>query len=78
MQFINIVVHSVDDMNFRAYLQYELTSLGLDKYLDVSITESLYRVVGGGKLALFHLQTSFPDIHYHKYIHALINMYEDK
>lgn len=38
MQFINIVVHSVEDMNFRVHLQYEFTKLGLDEYLDVSIT----------------------------------------
>lgn len=37
MQFINIVVHSVEDMNFRVHLQYEFTKLGLDEYLDVSI-----------------------------------------
>lgn len=40
MQFINIVVHSVEDMNFRVHLQYEFTKLGLDEYLDVSIDES--------------------------------------
>ncbi|XP_054614628.1 formin-like protein 1 [Dunckerocampus dactyliophorus] len=34
MQFINIVVHSVENMNFRVHLQYEFTQLGLDKYLD--------------------------------------------
>ncbi|KAM7302953.1 formin-like protein isoform X2 [Ixodes scapularis] len=34
MQFINIVVHSVDDMNFRVHLQYEFTFLGLDDYLE--------------------------------------------
>ncbi|NWU45719.1 FMNL2 protein, partial [Hylia prasina] len=34
MQFINIVVHSVEDMNFRVHLQYEFTKLGLDEYLD--------------------------------------------
>ncbi|NWT18140.1 FMNL2 protein, partial [Vireo altiloquus] len=37
MQFINIVVHSVEDMNFRVHLQYEFTKLGLDEYLDVSV-----------------------------------------
>ena len=36
MQFINIVVHSVEDMNFRVHLQYDFTKLGLDEYLDVS------------------------------------------
>ncbi|XP_076360922.1 formin-like protein isoform X2 [Tachypleus tridentatus] len=34
MQFINIVVHSVEDMNFRVHLQYEFTQLGLDNYLE--------------------------------------------
>ncbi|XP_012143363.1 formin-like protein isoform X1 [Megachile rotundata] len=34
MQFVNIVVHSVEDMNFRVHLQYEFTKLGLDKYLE--------------------------------------------
>ncbi|XP_077978511.1 formin-like protein 2 isoform X2 [Glandiceps talaboti] len=33
MQFINIVVHSVDDMNYRVHLQYEFTQLGLDEFL---------------------------------------------
>ncbi|XP_029013886.1 formin-like protein 1 [Betta splendens] len=41
MQFINIVVHSVENMNFRVHLQYEFTHLGLDKYLEhVRQTES--------------------------------------
>uniref|UniRef100_A0AAY3ZZS3 FMNL2 protein n=1 Tax=Denticeps clupeoides TaxID=299321 RepID=A0AAY3ZZS3_9TELE len=39
MQFINIVVHSVENMNFRVHLQYEFTHLGLDDYLEVR-TES--------------------------------------
>lgn len=34
MQFVNIVVHSVEDMNFRVHLQYEFTALGLDMYLE--------------------------------------------
>uniref|UniRef100_UPI00398EEFCA formin-like protein 1 n=1 Tax=Pristiophorus japonicus TaxID=55135 RepID=UPI00398EEFCA len=33
MQFINIVVHSVEDMNFRVHLQFDFTMLGLDEYL---------------------------------------------
>lgn len=35
MQFINIVVHSVEDMNFRVHLQYEFTKLCLDDFLEV-------------------------------------------
>lgn len=34
MQFVNIVVHSVEDMNFRVHLQYEFSRLGMDDYLD--------------------------------------------
>uniref|UniRef100_A0A4W5QF51 Formin like 1 n=1 Tax=Hucho hucho TaxID=62062 RepID=A0A4W5QF51_9TELE len=41
MQFINIVVHSVENMNFRVHLQYEFSHHGLDDYLQVSdFTES--------------------------------------
>uniref|UniRef100_H3A5F3 Formin like 1 n=1 Tax=Latimeria chalumnae TaxID=7897 RepID=H3A5F3_LATCH len=41
MQFINIVVHSVENMNFRVYLQYQFTNLGLDEYLvKLRLTES--------------------------------------
>ncbi|XP_052398069.1 formin-like protein 1 [Carassius gibelio] len=41
LQFINIVVHSVENMNFRVYLQYEFTQLGLDSYLEkLNDTES--------------------------------------
>lgn len=41
MQFVNIVVHSVEDMNYRVHLQYEFTSLGLDEYLEkLRFTES--------------------------------------
>ncbi|XP_050738380.1 formin-like protein isoform X2 [Eriocheir sinensis] len=34
MQFVNIVVHSVEDMNFRVHLQYEFTQLGIDDFLE--------------------------------------------
>ncbi|XP_062382989.1 formin-like protein 1 [Sardina pilchardus] len=41
MQFINIVVHSVENMNFRVHLQYEFTHLGLDGCLErLKLTES--------------------------------------
>ncbi|CAB1337987.1 unnamed protein product [Coregonus sp. 'balchen'] len=40
MQFINIMVHSVENMNFRVHLQYEFTHHGLDDYLEVSEPES--------------------------------------
>ncbi|XP_058869056.1 formin-like protein 3 isoform X5 [Acipenser ruthenus] len=36
MQFINIMVHSVEDMNFRVHLQYEFTKLELDDFLERS------------------------------------------
>ncbi|VDK27926.1 unnamed protein product [Gongylonema pulchrum] len=35
MQFFNVVVHTTENMNYRNYLQYELTLLGLDDYLEV-------------------------------------------
>ena len=35
MNFINIIVHSAEDVNFRVHLQYEFTELGLDEYLEV-------------------------------------------
>uniref|UniRef100_A0A5S6QAW8 FH2 domain-containing protein n=1 Tax=Trichuris muris TaxID=70415 RepID=A0A5S6QAW8_TRIMR len=34
MQFINIIVHSVEDLTYRVYLQHEFTLLGLDDYLE--------------------------------------------
>ena len=34
MQFINIVVHSVSEMNFRVALQWEFAALGLGDYLE--------------------------------------------
>jgi len=37
MQFVNIAVHSVEDVNYRVHLQHEFTLLGLDSYLDVSL-----------------------------------------
>lgn len=41
MQFINIVVHSVENMNFRVHLQYEFTHHGIDNYLEtLKFTES--------------------------------------
>ena len=41
MQFMNIVVHSVEDINYRVHLQYEFTALGLDDYLEkLRLTES--------------------------------------
>ncbi|KAL1137587.1 hypothetical protein AAG570_009286 [Ranatra chinensis] len=41
MQFVNIIVHSVEDMNYRVHLQYEFTKLGLDEYLEkLRLTES--------------------------------------
>ncbi|XP_052246158.1 formin-like protein isoform X2 [Dreissena polymorpha] len=41
MQFINIVVHSVENMNFRVHLQHEFSIIGLDAYLQkLSHTES--------------------------------------
>lgn len=35
MQFINIVVHSTEDIALRVFLQQEFTNLKLDEYLKV-------------------------------------------
>lgn len=42
MQFINIVVHSVENMNFRVFLQYQFTSQGLDDYLEASLAFEMW------------------------------------
>lgn len=46
MNFINVVVHSAEDVNFRVHLQHEFTELGLDEYLQV-------RKEGGRWIILF-------------------------
>ena len=35
MNFINVVVHSAEDMNFQVHLQHEFSLLGLDDFLEV-------------------------------------------
>lgn len=48
MQFINIVVHSVEDMNFRVHLQYDFTKLNLEEHLEVnSSSTGLFLVISG-------------------------------
>uniref|UniRef100_A0A7E4VZU6 GBD/FH3 domain-containing protein n=1 Tax=Panagrellus redivivus TaxID=6233 RepID=A0A7E4VZU6_PANRE len=39
MQLINVLVHSVDDFNYRVFLQHEFYLLGLDEYLDLLADE---------------------------------------
>jgi hypothetical protein len=41
MQFINIIVHSVQEMNYRVYLQEEFKLLGLDECLKVRCRDFL-------------------------------------
>jgi len=45
MQFINIIVHSVQDMNYRVYLQEEFKLLGLDECLQVNKFLLLSRLI---------------------------------
>ncbi len=45
MQFVNILVHSVEDMNYRIFLQYEFTLLGLDDYLEVKEADKTENLV---------------------------------
>jgi len=35
MAFINVIVHSAENLNFRVHLQHEFTMLGLDEHLEV-------------------------------------------
>ena len=35
MAFINVIVHSPENLNFRVHLQHEFTMLGLDEHLEV-------------------------------------------
>ena len=41
MNFINVIVHSAEDMNFRVHLQHEFTLLGLDGFIEVRSSSSL-------------------------------------
>ena len=41
MNFINVIVHSAEDVNFRVHLQYIFSELGLDEYLQVWIDRQL-------------------------------------
>ena len=36
MNFINVVVHSTEDLNLRVHLQHEFSLLGLEEYMAVS------------------------------------------
>ena len=40
MNFINVIVHSAEDMNFRVHLQHEFTLLGLDDFITVCCNAS--------------------------------------
>jgi len=48
MQFINIAVHSVEDVNYRVHLQHEFTLLGLDSYLGVCVN-LIFTILSLGK-----------------------------
>ncbi len=41
MNFINVIVHSAEDMNFRIHLQHEFSLLGLDEYIEVTTKLSI-------------------------------------
>jgi hypothetical protein len=34
MNFINVVVHTTEDLNYRVYLQHEFSLLGIDDFLE--------------------------------------------
>jgi len=69
MQFVNIIVHSVEDMNFRVHLQYEFTTLGLDQYLEsLRHTESEELKVKNKQFSFVLIKTS--DIFRYKFWHT--------
>jgi hypothetical protein len=53
MQFINIIVHSVQDMNYRVYLQEEFKLLGLDECLIVNEIDLIVYILVEKKFILF-------------------------
>lgn len=62
MQFINIVVHSVEDMNFRVHLQYDFTKLNLEEHLEVNSNSTVLLLVipgfPGVELVFYRLNRS--------------------
>ena len=48
MNFIDVVAHSAEDMNFQVHLQYEFSLLGLDDILEVCANDVCVCVGGGG------------------------------
>lgn len=44
-QFMNIIVHSVENVNYRVHLQYELTALGLDDILETLSNNESERLI---------------------------------
>ena len=59
MQFVNIVVHSVEDMNFRVHLQHEFTLLGLDSFLEVTCVRIAVSPIGYHESADLHIPISY-------------------
>ncbi len=47
MTFINVFVHSAEDMNFRVHLQHEFTLLGLDDFIEVRFAAVYIRPFSG-------------------------------
>ena len=60
MNFINVIVHSAEDMNFRVHLQHEFSLLGLDDFLEVCGNDG-----GGGEGG---------EQHVYMYVHCVYEM----
>ncbi|KAG5283286.1 hypothetical protein AALO_G00040410 [Alosa alosa] len=73
MQFINIVVHSVEDMNFRVHLQYDFTKLSLDEYLDM--TEKLQDTENEAMSKIVELEKQL--MHRNKELDSIRDIYKD-
>ena len=61
MNFIDVVAHSAEDMNFQVHLQYEFSLLGLDDILEVCANDVC---VGGGE----------GELHVYMYMHCVYEM----
>ena len=56
MNFINVIVHSAEDLNFRVHLQHEFTLLGLDDFIVVCIYSCSVLLNGGLEVMSYRLK----------------------
>ncbi|XP_064401233.1 formin-like protein 2 isoform X2 [Halichondria panicea] len=66
MTFINVFVHSAEDMNFRVHLQHEFTLLGLDDFIErlkssSSVAPNLLSQISAYQGNFFHVESLIED-----------------